>query len=121
MSDEQIEKYKDLFGKNVSYSSNEFEFIDNGFISNITSSGDTLAIYTIPYDKGFSATVNGKDAKIEMVDNGFMAVKINEGDNKIVFKYFTPGLKIGSIVSILSLIMYFIYMIVNNKKEKISH
>ena len=121
MSDEQIEKYKDLFGKNVYYSSNEFEFINNGFISNITSSGDTLAIYTIPYDKGFSAMVNGKDAKIEMVDNGFMAVKINEGDNKIVFKYFTPGLKIGSIVSILSLIMYFIYMIVNNKKEKISH
>lgn len=113
LDDNQIKKYKKLFNKNVKYLSNKFMFLENGFKSDITSNEDTLAIFTVPYDNGFKVTVNGKYAKIENVDNGFMAVKINKGKNKIRFSYRTPGLKLGIIISILSLMSLIVYMINN--------
>ncbi|MCI8330683.1 MAG: glycosyltransferase, partial [Bacilli bacterium] len=65
------------------------------------------------------ARVNGKEVKIEKVDNGFMAIKINKGKNNIEFKYTTPGLLIGIIISTISLVFYIIYLIKNKlTKEK---
>lgn len=117
LTDEQIRKYKYLFKGEITYNSNKFSFKNNGFESIIDSNNEALAIYTIPYDKGFSAKINGKDAEIEKVDNGFMAIKINKGLNKIEFKYMTPGLIAGFIVSVVSLILYILYLIFNIKEQ----
>lgn len=74
-----------------------------------------MAIYTIPYDDGWTTTINGKKADIEKVDNGFIAIKINKGKNKIKFKYFPKGLKEGLMISGVSLIIYIIYVILYMK------
>lgn len=113
LNKEQIKKYGKLYPNNVTYKKNKFKFLKNGFSSVIDSTGETIALYQIPYDSGWSATVNGKNVKVENVDNGFMGIKINEGTNKIVFKYYTPGLKVGLIISIISLISsggYILYL-----------
>lgn len=118
LDSDQIKKYSYLYPNDVVYQKNEFKFLDNGFSSNIISSGETLAIYQIPYDSGWIATNNGKKIDIEKVDNGFIAVKINKGENNIRFKYVTPGLKIGIIISIVSLILSVSYIMYNKCKEK---
>ncbi len=105
----EIEKYKNLFENDVEYTLNKFKFDKNGFTSNITSTGETLAIYQIPYDKGFTAKINGKPVDIEKVNNGFMAIKINKGTNFIEFTYMTPGLKVGLLISLISLLVTIIY------------
>lgn len=99
----------------ASYELNEYKFMKNGFNSKIISTNETLAIYTIPYDDGWSATINGKKVDIEKVDNGFIAVKINKGKNEIKFKYFPKGLKEGLMISGVSLIIYIIYVILYMK------
>jgi len=116
LNKEQIKKYGKLYPNNVTYKNNKFKFLNNGFSSVIDSTGETIALYQIPYDSGWSATVNGKEVKIENIDNGFMGIKINEGTNKIVFKYHTPGLKVGLIISIISLISSGIYIIYLKRK-----
>jgi len=118
LTNDQVEKYKHLFNKNTSFTSNEFKFTKNGFSSKINSNGETLAIYQIPYDKGWTATLNGKKIEIEKVDNGFIGIKLSNGINDIEFKYFTPGLKLGLILSSLSLITLIFYMIYNRKNNK---
>ena len=110
LNDEQVSKYGDLYLDKVHYNSNSFKYLKNGFSSKIDSSGETIAIYTIPYDRGWKATNNGKNIVIENVDNGMMGIKINKGINNIKFSYFTPGLKSGLIISIVSLILYGVYI-----------
>ncbi len=107
----QIDKYKDLFNEETIYEKQEFSYINNGMKSKIISNKDTLSIYTVPYDEGWSAYVNGKKVKIEEVDNGFMAIKINKGENNIKFKYFPSGLLEGLIISVISLLIFIIYVI----------
>ena len=99
--------------EDVKVNSNKFKFINNGFISDIDVSKDTLVLYTVPYDKGWKAFVNKKEVKIEKVDNGLMAVKINKGINNIKFIYYPPGLKLGLILSIVSYISLLVYIIFN--------
>lgn len=114
----QINKYKDLFDKETKYKSHEFSYVNNGMKSKITSNKEALAIYTAPYDKGWSAYVNGEKIKIEEVDNGFMAIKINEGENNIEFKYFPSGLLGGIIISGISLLIFIIYVILYMKESR---
>ena len=118
LTKEQIDKYKNLNGKQAEYNYNEFEFTKNGFKSTIDTNKETLAIYQIPYDKGWTATLNGTEVEIEKVDKGFIGIKLNSGINKIEFKYHTPGLNIGLIISSLSLITLIIYIIVLKTKKQ---
>ena len=89
---------------------------NTGFTSKIYSTKDTLAFYSVPWEEGWTATVNGKPAAIEKVDVGFMAVKIDGGKENIVrFNYMTPGLIYGVIVTaagfiLLALYLYFWYL-----------
>lgn len=115
LTNKQIKKYHSIMDNDASYELNEYKFMKNGFNSKIISTNETLAIYTIPYDDGWSATINGKKVDIEKVDNGFIAVKINKGKNEIKFKYFSKGLKEGLMISGVSLIIYIIYVILYMK------
>lgn len=105
LSEEQIEKYSHLFNKNTKIISNQFQYINNGFNSNIELSNDSLILYTVPYDRGWRATVNGKGTIVENVDNGLIGVVGLKGNNQIKFRYMPPGLVVGTIISIISLIV----------------
>lgn len=73
-----------------------------GFTSKILANSQKYAFFSVPYDKGWSATVNGQPVKILNAD-GFMIVPVNDGTNTIRFNYFTPGLMAGIFISLLSL------------------
>ena len=111
LDDEQITKYKDYYNEDVKVNSNKFKFINNGFISDIDVSKDTLVLYSVPYDKGWKAFNNGREVEIEDVDNGMMAIKINKGMNNVKFTYYPRGLKLGLWLSIVSYIGLLIYCI----------
>ena len=107
-----------MFNDDTIVKSEDFRFERNGFYSKINSSSAALVIYTVPYDSGFGATINGEKVKIEKVDNGFMAIKVNSGDNEIYFSYEVPGLKIGILISIGAMIGYVGYFVYDIKKKK---
>ena len=72
----------------------------NSFAATVTREKDTLVFFSIPYDEGWSATVNGKEAPVEKVNVGFMAVPVTAGESEIVFTYKTPGLTTGITISL---------------------
>ena len=81
---------------------------------------DRLVFFSVPYEKGWSATVNGMAADIEKVDIGFMAVKVSAGEtNSIVFNYKVPGLDEGILITVSSILLYAAYMYYSFKKNKI--
>ena len=52
---------------------------------------------------GWTATVDGQDAKIERWNTAFQEVKLGTGEHDVVFRYSTPGLAWGITLSLISL------------------
>ena len=89
-----------------------FERDNKGFEAKIkTEDNEEFVLFTVPYDNGWRATVNGEHAEIKLLDFGFMAVKVPANtDSTIRFDYHTPGVVYGIFVSIVCLFMLLIYM-----------
>ncbi len=90
----------------------DFKTDKNGFTAKVNREKESLVFFSIPYDKGWSATVNGKEAIIEKVNVGFMAVVVPEGDSVIRFDYETPGLITGLGVTIGAALIMLIYLVI---------
>lgn len=97
----------------------EFNYDSEGFDAKITLEKSKLVFFSVPYEEGWTAYVNGKPAEIVKANYGFMAVKAESGENTITFEYETPGLKIGFICTIIGIAVLCGYLIVfRNKKSK---
>lgn len=98
----------------------EFKTDNRGFTASVVRQKETLVFFSVPYDEGWSATVNGKEAEIEKVNVGFMAVKVPAGNSVIRFNYMTPGLmtgiKVTAVAAILLIFYAIIYIIINRKR-----
>ena len=90
----------------------DFKNSTSGFSAKIDLDKDNLVLFTVPFNKGFSAYVNGKKAEIENIDNGFMAVYVPAGNNSIEFRYMTYGLIPGAVISLASIAVLFIFVII---------
>ena len=55
----------------------------DGFTAAITLEKDNLVFFSVPYDEGFAATVNGEAAEVLNVDGGLIAIPAKAGENEI--------------------------------------
>ena len=92
-----------------------FKTDNNGFEAVVNRDKKSLVVFSIPYDSGWKATVNGKAAEIEKVDIGLMAVAVPKGESNIRFDYETPGLYIGLITTAAAFAIFLVYFIVGNR------
>lgn len=100
-----------------------FEKNNQGFSAEITLEKDNLVFFSVPYEDGWSATVNGVPVSVERVNVGFMAVPAAKGQNTIVFTYETPGLALGVKITVVALAVWLVYTIIClilNKKGKMA-
>lgn len=72
----------------------------NQAFATLTASEDGFAVLSVPYDKGWTVTVNGKQVKTYEVNGGMTGVAVKKGENNIVFSFAPHGLKEGGILSI---------------------
>ena len=89
----------------------EFEYDASGFNAKIFLNKNNLVFFSVPYDEGWTAYVNGVETAIERVDTGFMAVYAEKGANEITFVYHTPGLKYGAYISAAALLVSVLYIL----------
>lgn len=71
----------------------------------------------LSYNDGYTAIVNGEEAKIHKVLNGFMAVELEEGENQIVFTFIPPGLVFGGVLSGIGLLMTVFYLFYRHHRK----
>ena len=86
-----------------------FRMTNSGFHAEITLKKDNLVFFSVPYDDGFTAYVNGKEADIVRVDEGLMAVLAPAGENTIDFVYQADGYSLASKVSLAALAVFVLY------------
>ena len=63
--------------------------------------GDAWMLVSLPYDSGYTATVNGQKAELVPVLDDLMAVKLEQGENEITISYLPTGLIAGFCLSVL--------------------
>ncbi len=96
----------------------DFEYDSYGFSAKINADSSGLVLFSVPFDNGFTATVNGDEAEIIKVDNGLCAVFVNEGESEIEFSYFTFGVKQGAVISGCGVVIFAAYMIINKRRKR---
>lgn len=142
LNDEQIKKYGNILKHDTKlddykYNHSEYysdceerkkltcssvKFENNRITAKITTgTNKELVFFSIPYEGGWSAEVNGKSAEIEKVNVGFMAVEVPANQTStIVFTYQTPGLLLGAAITGGSVLVFTVYLILwkTPKKKK---
>jgi len=94
-----------------------FDRYQEGFSARIKADSDKYAYFSVPYDKGWTAYVDGKEQEI-INTNGMMAVAVKQGDNVLDFRYFPRGLKEGAMISIIAAGIAILYVIICRKKGR---
>ena len=86
-----------------------FQMTNSGFHAEITLKKDDLVFFSVPYDDGFTAYVNGEETEVIRVDEGLMAVLAPAGENTIDFVYQADGYSLASKVSLAALAVFVLY------------
>ena len=111
--------YVRFCNKKRQHASSSFSYDEHGFTSEISLDKPMMVFFSVPYSKGWTAEVNGRSVDVERVNEGFMAVPAETGDNTIIFRYRTPGLDMGIIISLTGaglLAVYLTVCFINRKK-----
>lgn len=95
-----------------------FVIDSRGFTSTIALGRENLVFYSVPYDKGWSATVNGQPAKIQKTSFGFMSVRAPAGKASIRFTYTAPGLFLGLGITVAGCLILAVYLLLWRKFGK---
>lgn len=77
---------------------------------------DSLILLSIPYTNGWTAYVDGVKTDLVQADIMYMVVPVSSGEHTIELKYHTPGLTLGLIISLLSLLIILVYYFYTHKK-----
>ena len=75
------------------------ELEENRVYAEMTLSEPKLLCFSIPYNKGWTAYVDGEKAEILPVNTMNLAVELGEGEHTVELRYQTPGLSAGAAVS----------------------
>ena len=87
--------------------------------TNYRAEKDTSLFFTIPYDKGWSATLNGKPVTLKRAQNGFMKLDVKKGEGKVILTFIPNGLKEGGIAFISGIILFVCYNFLRRKRQRI--
>jgi len=86
-------------------------------VGTINLDSSSNIVLAVPYDKGFTVEVDGKQTKYTESIQNTITFPIKKGNHTIVITYQAPWKKAGSILSIIGLISFMILLM----KQKISH
>ncbi len=95
-----------------STSADSFTYSSTGFEAHITLQKGNYVFFSVPYDEGWTAYVNGKPVEIKRVNKGFMAVLAPEGECNIVFEYETQGLELGIYLTLGAAAVTVLYILI---------
>ena len=92
------------------HSCSVFQMNNAGFHAEITLDKPNLVFFSVPYDDGFTAYVNGEKADILQVDEGLMAVLCPAGASSIDFVYQAAGLSASRVVTAVAIPVWVVYV-----------
>ena len=112
-----MDNYK-KYVKKLKLNIKNLEIEHNKISYNAKLNNKKLICTAVPYSKGWSAKIDGKPAKIIKTNGMYMGVVAPKGNHKIEYSYVTPGLGLGSALSLAGwLVTISLFIIFRRKKN----
>lgn len=105
--EKEIANRKEDVLSNVSMEGNKIK-------GNCDVSENKILVLSLPYERGWSATVDGKNATLLRANYMFLSLPLEKGNHTIELSYHTLGLRLGFLLSIIGFVLFFFLC----KKEK---
>lgn len=100
----QMEHFKEAIEILKRQSATITKLTETGLLVQYDGAKEQKMLFTIPYEEGWKATVNGEKAEVQKLAGDFMGVDIKSGKNIVKLEYHTPGLLTGFSLSIIGTI-----------------
>ena len=115
-NEEELQKMYDILSKNQL----DITSLKDGYIKGTVESTEdkNILFLSIPYEKGWNAKVDGKKVEINSLYDTFISLELSKGVHDVELYYTTPGLKLGILISSISLFGYFVYLYFEKKQNK---
>ena len=128
------EAQKALFNSIVSFGSDDYDkaiayLHGNGFNltefdtdyikGTVKTVKDGVMFFSIPYDEGWSVTLDGENVPTQKAAGYLLSFDITEGEHEIELSYTVPGIKEGAVISLFSLILFICFAIIKRVKIRV--
>ena len=110
LNDLHYDSYTQDCADRRAHSCSVFQMNNAGFHAEITLDQANLVFFSVPYDDGFTAYVNGEKTDILQVDEGLMAVLCPAGASSIDFVYQAAGLSASRVVTAVAIPVWVVYV-----------
>ena len=110
LNDLHYDSYTQDCADRRAHSCSVFQMNNAGFHAEITLDMTNLVFFSVPYDDGFTAYVNGEKTDILRVDEGLMAVLCPAGASSIDFVYQAAGLSASRVVTAVAIPVWVVYV-----------
>ncbi len=87
-----------------------------------SSAEDRLVVVSLPYDRSFRITVDGKRVKPVPALEMLMGMEIPAGEHSVEMRYIPRGTVVGALVSAAGIVMFVIFFCIRFRREQsLSH
>lgn len=107
----QIEARKEKSLSDLEVSGNKISY-------NVYLEEDKLLCLAVPYSEGWNVKMDGEKVITHPVNDMFLGVDVSQGEHTVEYVYTTPGIYIGMIMMILSLIIIILWVGIEIKNRK---
>jgi uncharacterized membrane protein YfhO len=82
------------------------KFSQNNIKGEINLNNKKMLFFTIPFDKGWKAVIDGKTETPLLINIGFMGLFLDKGTHNIELSYLPPLYTTGAYISLISLVVF---------------
>ncbi|MBR3948901.1 MAG: YfhO family protein [Clostridia bacterium] len=94
------------------------EFDTDDIKGTVKAEKDGVMLFSIPYDEGWSVTLDGESVATQKAAGYLLCFEISEGEHEVELSYTVPGIKEGAIISIFSMLIFVVLVLYEKKKRK---
>ena len=92
-------------------------FKDSYIKGTVNASKDGVMVASMPYDEGWTVTVDGEAVELIKNESHMMMFNISHGEHTVEMKYFPQGLKEGIFVSVASILALALVMLLSKVRK----
>jgi uncharacterized membrane protein YfhO len=94
------------------------DFTENKITGKLANEQDAILFFSMPFDEGWKATLNGQETKLYRLNCGLTGLMTKKGSNTVELK-FTPRLKhTGTLISLFSILLLVLISFLDFKSRK---
>ena len=113
-----VDQYVSRIGERNEEALTEVVFEKNRITGQASLTGRKVMVFSVLYDRGWSAWVDGKKADLQKVNAMYLGLVLEPGTHTIELRYETPGLRAGAWISLASVLLFLTLWIRGRKKEE---